>query len=236
MPHWFNEEIKKAGIKLDERKVGQFRRYYEMLVLWNERINLTAITDEEGVYEKHFYDSLMPTFFTPFNQVHRIADIGSGAGFPSIPIKIIFPHLQVVVVDSLKKRITFLEELVKELGLDRVELIHGRAEEVGRKPYYRESFPIVLARAVARLNILLEFTLPFVEVGGYFIAMKGKSGEQELKDSMNALKVLRGKVDKIEKGTLPIEKSERILLWIKKEGSIPDKYPRNGGKIEKKPL
>ncbi|MBE3554498.1 MAG: 16S rRNA (guanine(527)-N(7))-methyltransferase RsmG [Thermicanus sp.] len=236
MPRWFNEEIKKVGIHMDERKEGQFHRYYEMLVLWNERINLTAITDEEGVYEKHFFDSLMPTFSTPFHHVHKIADIGSGAGFPSIPIKIIYPHLQVVIVDSLKKRITFLEELVKELGLDQVELIHGRAEEVGRKPYYRESFPIVLARAVARLNILLELTLPFVEVGGYFIAMKGKSGDQELKDSTNALKELRGTVDKMEKAILPNEKSERILFWIKKEAPIPDKYPRNGGQIEKKPL
>lgn len=236
MVEWFRESLKEKGILLTNRQEEQFHKYYELLREWNQRMNLTAITDETGVYEKHFYDSLTPLFNTPFKADETLLDIGAGAGFPSFPIKIIYPDLSLVIIDSLKKRLTFLEEVIKELQLTSITLIHGRAEEVGRVKEHREKYPIVTARAVARLNILLEYTLPFVQVGGIFIAMKGKSIDQELKEAEHALKVLKGEVMKIDKEILPIEQSERNLIWIKKTGNIPAQYPRNTGAIEKKPL
>jgi len=230
------EELEKQGLSLTDRSLAQFETYFELLVDWNQRMNLTAITDHEGVMEKHFYDSLTPAFFADFSAVSKLIDIGAGAGFPSLPIKILFPHIKVTIVDSLNKRIHFLQELTQTLGLSDVTCIHGRAEEVAQKPDFREKYPLVMARAVARLPVLLELCLPFVQVGGEFIALKGSSGEEEVKEGKKALHLLGGEIERLENLRLPSEDSKRTLIWIKKVKSTPKQYPRKPGTPNKNPI
>lgn len=230
------EELEKQGLSLTDRSLAQFETYFELLIDWNQRMNLTAITDREGVMEKHFYDSLTPAFFADFSAVSKLIDIGAGAGFPSLPIKILFPHIKVTIVDSLNKRIHFLQELTQTLGLSDVTCIHGRAEEVAQKPDFREKYPLVMARAVARLPVLLELCLPFVQVGGEFIALKGSSGEEEVKEGKKALHLLGGEIERLENLRLPSEESKRTLIWIKKVKSTPKQYPRKPGTPNKNPI
>jgi 16S rRNA (guanine527-N7)-methyltransferase len=230
------EELEKQGLSLTDRSLAQFETYFELLIDWNQRMNLTAITDREGVMEKHFYDSLTPAFFADFSAVSKLIDIGAGAGFPSLPIKILFPHIKVTIVDSLNKRIHFLQELTQTLGLSDVTCIHGRAEEVAQKPDFREKYPLVMARAVARLPVLLELCLPFVQVGGEFIALKGGSGEEEVKEGKKALHLLGGEIERLENLRLPSEDSKRTLIWIKKVKSTPKQYPRKPGTPNKNPI
>jgi 16S rRNA (guanine527-N7)-methyltransferase len=230
------EELEKQGLSLTDRSLAQFETYFELLIDWNQRMNLTAITDREGVMEKHFYDSLTPAFFADFSAVSKLIDIGAGAGFPSLPIKILFPHIKVTIVDSLNKRIHFLQELTQTLGLSDVTCIHGRAEEVAQKPDFREKYPLVMARAVARLPVLLELCLPFVQVGGEFIALKGSSGEEEVKEGKKALHLLGGEIERLENLRLPSEDSKRTLIWIKKVKSTPKQYPRKPGTPNKNPI
>jgi 16S rRNA (guanine527-N7)-methyltransferase len=230
------EELVKHGIPVTERQLEQFNLYYDMLIDWNERMNLTAITDRDGVMEKHFFDSVTPALFEDFNQIREIADIGAGAGFPSIPIKILFPHLNVTIVDSLNKRITFLNELCRHLGLNGVSCIHGRAEEVATKKEWRESFSFVMARAVARLPVLLELCLPFVKIGGTFLGLKGSNGLEEKQESETAVNVLGGKWERIETLQLPSEQSQRTLIWVKKIKATPKQYPRKPGTPNKNPI
>lgn len=230
------EELEKQGLSLTGRSLAQFETYFELLIDWNQRMNLTAITDREGVMEKHFYDSLTPAFFADFSAVSKLIDIGAGAGFPSLPIKILFPHIKVTIVDSLNKRIHFLQELTRTLGLSDVTCIHGRAEEVAQKPDFREKYPLVMARAVARLPVLLELCLPFVQVGGEFIALKGSSGEEEVKEGKKALHLLGGEIERLENLRLPSEESKRTLIWIKKVKSTPKQYPRKPGTPNKNPI
>lgn len=232
----FMERLAAQGISLPEQQLEQYDIYFRELVAWNEKMNLTGITEREQVYTKHFYDSISLSFYTNMNEVQKIADIGSGAGFPSIPLKIAFPHLQVTIVDSLNKRIQFLNHLVQQLGLQQVECIHGRAEDIARQAKFRDQFDLVTARAVARLCVLNEFCLPFVKPQGVFAAMKGTDLTEEIQESSRSLKELKGKVLRVEHFTLPVEESNRHIVFIKKTGGTPAKYPRKAGTPLKLPL
>jgi 16S rRNA (guanine527-N7)-methyltransferase len=223
-------------ISLTAFQMVKFELYYHELVEWNEKINLTAITERDQVYIKHFYDSLSLAFFCDVNAIDTLADIGSGAGFPSIPLKIAFPHLHITIVDSLNKRITFLMQLVDKLGLENIDCVHGRAEDVARLPKYRDQFDLVTARAVARLSVLNEFCLPFVRRGGLFIAMKGSEIDGELLESAYSLAELRGSITQTDRMELPFDQSVRHFVHIEKKGLTPAKYPRKAGTPIKEPL
>jgi 16S rRNA (guanine(527)-N(7))-methyltransferase GidB len=229
----FIKILKEKDIVLNDKQIKQFELYYQTLIEWNEKMNLTAITEESDVYLKHFYDSLTPSFDFDFND-QTLCDIGAGAGFPSIPLKIVYPHLKVTIVDSLSKRITFLNHLIKVLGLEDVTAISARAEEHALKN--REVYDIVTARAVARLNILDELCLPLVKKKGYFITLKGRIGKEELKEAMNGIKILGGKVVKEVEFNLSSIDDKRCNIYIQKEKNTSKQYPRAFGKIKKKPL
>lgn len=233
-PVQFSEYLKVKQIHLSSKQLEQFHQYYELLVTWNQKVNLTAITEEEDVYLKHFYDSLTPLTEYDLPQGATLCDVGAGAGFPSIPLKIVRPDLKVVIVDSLNKRIEFLKHLIKELGLEDVQAIHHRAEEYAQTK--RESFDIVTARAVARLNILSELCLPLVKENGLFIALKGSSAQEEIEEAKQAIKTLGGTFKESIDFQLPEEGGSRSLIIIHKKKKTPLKYPRNYGQIKKKPL
>ncbi|MDT3425226.1 16S rRNA (guanine527-N7)-methyltransferase [Paenibacillus forsythiae] len=231
----FARRLEEKGISISSM-LDQFEGYYRELVSWNEKMNLTGITEREQVYTKHFYDSLSLAFFIDITEVERMADIGSGAGFPGIPLKIAFPHLKLTIVDSLSKRISFLQHVCNELKLEGVELIHGRAEDIARQASHRDSYDLVTARAVARMALLNEFCLPFVRKDGIFAAMKGNDPAEELSESKLSLKELRGQLEKVESFSLPIEDSARHIVIIRKTGVTPVKYPRKAGIPAKSPL
>ncbi|HEY4599836.1 MAG TPA: 16S rRNA (guanine(527)-N(7))-methyltransferase RsmG [Cerasibacillus sp.] len=232
----FKRALEEKGIVLTKRQLEQFSIYYQTLVEWNEKMNLTAITDKEEVYLKHFYDSVSVAFYHEFKNDKHICDVGAGAGFPSIPLKICFPHLDITIVDSLKKRIGFLEHLAEKLQLENVSFYHDRAETFGKNKQFRETFDIVLARAVARMSVLSELCLPLVKNGGLFIAMKGAQGKEELLKAQKAIRVLGGKVKKTYLLTLPKEGSERTIICIDKMKSTPKKYPRKPGTPNRSPI
>ena len=232
----FNELLSARGFDLTSTQLEQFHTYYELLIEWNEKINLTAITDKDEVYLKHFYDSVTPSFIFDFSKVNSLCDVGAGAGFPSLPIKILHPHLEITIVDSLKKRIAFLDTLVNALNLKNVSLHHDRAETFGQSSSFREKYDIVTARAVARLNVLSELCLPLTKVNGNFIALKGAMGEEEVNDSQKALSQLGGRINKVEALELPKEESKRYLIVIDKVKATPKKYPRKPGVPAKQPL
>jgi 16S rRNA (guanine527-N7)-methyltransferase len=231
----FTAALQEKGIALTNKQLGQFEKYYETLVEWNEKMNLTAITEKEEVYLKHFFDSLTASFYFDFTKPFNLCDVGAGAGFPSIPLKIAFPHIHVTIVDTLNKRISFLNHLAKELGLEDVQFIHDRAETFGANPNYRESFDVVTARAVARMSVLSEYCLPLVKVGGTFIALKTPQFE-ELEKGQKAIELLGGRLHDTFSFELPLEESERSILIIKKEKQTPKKYPRKPGTPAKIPL
>lgn len=224
------------GISLSPEQLSQFETYFHTLVEWNEKMNLTAITDRPEVYLKHFYDSISAAFYYQFDGPMKICDVGAGAGFPSIPIKIVYPSLQITIVDSLNKRIHFLEHLAKELKLENVQFIHDRAETFGQRQEHREAYDIVTARAVARLSVLSELCLPLAKVGGTFIAMKAANVKEELEVGKKAITTLGGKIKEVHSFTLPIEESERNIVIINKEKSTPKKYPRKPGVPNKTPI
>lgn len=228
--------LKEQGIELNEKQIQQFRSYFEILVEWNEKMNLTAITDEPSVYLKHFYDSISASFHFDFTKVESVCDVGAGAGFPSLPIKICFPHLHVTIVDSLNKRIQFLNHLSEQLGLENVDFVHARAEEFGQNAQYREKFDLVTARAVARLSVLSELCIPLVKEGGQFLALKAASGEDEMKDAKKAISVLGGKLVHHVAFELPVENSERTIYVFDKVKTTPKKYPRKPGTPNKTPI
>lgn len=224
------------GIPLTERQREQFETYYKLLVEWNERMNLTGITEREAVYEKHFYDSVSLSFYINLKDAEQLADIGSGAGFPSLPLKICYPHLHVLIVDSLNKRIQFLNHVTDQLGLTNVTCVHGRAEDIARKAEWRDQFDLVTARAVARLNVLNEFCLPFVKPGGRFAAMKGGDPAEELQEAKRSLRELRSEWDAVHPFKLPFEQSARHIVVVRKTGTTPAKYPRKPGMPLKQPI
>jgi 16S rRNA (guanine527-N7)-methyltransferase len=232
----FQSSLADKGIILSQQQMDQFDLYFNLLVEWNEKMNLTSITEQKEVYLKHFYDSISAAFYFDFSKPLSICDVGAGAGFPSIPINICFPHLRISIVDSLQKRINFLSHLTKELGLQHVQLFHDRAETFGQKQEHRESFDVVTARAVARLSVLSELCIPLVKKGGYFIAMKAAAAKEELDAGEKALQILGGKVQHIHSFELPLENSERTILVIEKIKGTPKKYPRKPGTPNKLPI
>lgn len=233
---FFEELLEKQKLTLTEQQRNQFAIYYDMLVQWNEKMNLTSITEKKQVYLKHFYDSISLSFFVPLNDVVTLADIGSGAGFPSIPLKIIYPHLRVTIIDSLNKRIQFLQALVEKLELVDVDCVHSRAEDAGRNELYREQFDLVTARAVARLNVLNELCLPFVKREGLFVAMKGAQGLEELEEASRSIRELNSEHVDSFNFSLPKEESLRYIILIKKTNKISKKYPRKAGVPGKNPI
>lgn len=231
----FEKLLADKEIELTDRQLGQFNRYFELLVEWNEKMNLTAITDREEVYNKHFFDSISPAFYFDFKD-QSICDIGAGAGFPSIPLKICFPDLKVTIVDSLNKRIQFLNHLATELELTNVRFVHDRAETFGRIQENRENYDIVTARAVARLSVLSELCLPLVKKNGTFLALKGAGASDELEVAKMAISTLGGKLRQEYKFELPENGGERGILVIQKSRQTPGKYPRRPGVPNKEPL
>ncbi|GGE00577.1 16S rRNA (guanine(527)-N(7))-methyltransferase RsmG [Paenibacillus nasutitermitis] len=233
---WFSELLHDNGLSITARQLEQFDRYYRLLIEWNEKMNLTGITEREAVYEKHFYDSLTLSFFLDMNKMNNLADIGSGAGFPSIPLKICFPHLKVTIVDSLKKRIHFLQHVVEQLELQDFTCIHGRAEDVARMPGQRDAYDLATARAVARLSALNELCLPFVRSGGLFAAMKGANSDAELQEAGKSLVLLKGQWRETHQLKLPFEQADRNIIIFEKKGTTPGQYPRKAGTPLKQPL
>ena len=228
----FIEELEKLGIKLDDIQLEQLNRYYELLVEYNKVMNLTGITEKNEVYLKHFYDSITLAKAIDLNNYESLCDIGTGAGFPGLVIKIVFPRLKVTLIDSLQKRINFLNTVIEELKLDNIETIHARIEEYGCTN--REKFDIVTARAVASTNVLLEYSIPVVKKGGYFIPMKGKIDTEPSFES--ATKKLGCTLEEQIEFLLPYENSVRNLLKFKKDIVTVKKYPRKFSDIKKKPL
>ncbi|NSW92039.1 MAG: 16S rRNA (guanine(527)-N(7))-methyltransferase RsmG [Firmicutes bacterium] len=226
------------GVRLDKGQVDKFFMYMELLKTWNEKVNLTSIKEDRDIIVKHFIDSLsILPYILPYknSKSSRLIDIGTGAGFPGIPLKIACNELDITLLDSVEKKVKFLEECIDSLKLSKIKAFHGRAEDYGNNPLYREKFDISTARAVANLPVLLEYCLPFVRIGGIFIAMKGKSSD-EVKDSMNAMDILGGKIEIIKQITLPFSDNKRNIIIIKKFRQIPAKYPRKAGKPSKMPL
>lgn len=235
-PEEFRKQLLAEDVALTDQQMAQFDMYFHLLVEWNEKMNLTAITEEKEVYLKHFYDSLLVGLKMALNPQAAICDVGSGAGFPSIPLKILYPELSVTIVDSLKKRITFLQELTDQLGLTNVHLYHDRAETFGQNPAFREQFDYVTARAVARLNVLAELCLPLVKKDGYFLALKAAKSDEELQEAKPAIAQLGGKFIEEKTMALPLSGDERHLLVIQKKKVTPKKYPRKPGLPNKQPI
>lgn len=237
MADWKNELIakaKQAGIKLTPTQASQFEIYLNLLLEWNEKVNLTAITDPGEVAEKHFVDSLTLLSHCKIKERAKVIDVGTGAGFPGLPLKIVRPDIQLTLLDGLNKRLNFLGGVCAALGLE-AERVHKRAEEAGLDHKMRESFDVVTARAVAPLNILCEYCLPLVKMKGFFIAMKGPGAEKELEQAANALETLGGTDVKLIPLALP-EAGERNLVVVQKKEFTPKGYPRHGGTITKHPL
>lgn len=232
----FREVLAEKGIELSEEQMEQYNSYYRTLTEWNQKMNLTAITEKNEVYLKHFYDSVSVAFYHDFNKPLNIVDVGAGAGFPSIPLKIAFPDLHVTIVDSLNKRITFLNELASILNLKGVAFIHDRAELFGKNKSHREKYDIAMARAVARLPVLSELCLPLVKKEGYFIAMKGAGAQEEINDAGNAFELLGGQMKSVDTFRLPSENSERSIIKVAKVRKTPKQYPRKAGTPNKEPL
>ncbi|MCI1974926.1 MAG: 16S rRNA (guanine(527)-N(7))-methyltransferase RsmG [Limosilactobacillus sp.] len=238
-PEQFQQALADHGINLNDAQMKQFADYYDLLVATNEHVNLTRITEKKEVYLKHFYDSITGAFAEPklMNDDLNLCDIGAGAGFPSIPLKIAFPQLKVTIVDSLNKRITFLQELVTKLGLSAVTLVHDRAETFSdKKSTHREQYDVVTARAVARLSVLSELCLPAAKVGGEFIAYKASAAAEEIQQGGTAIKKLGGQIRQTAKLELPGTDEERNIIVIDKVSATPKKFPRRPGLPNKKPI
>jgi 16S rRNA (guanine527-N7)-methyltransferase len=232
----FTTMLSERNLIVNEEQLKQFDCYYRLLVEWNEKMNLTGITDREQVYIKHFYDSISLSFCMPMDSILTLVDVGSGAGFPSIPLKIMHPHLHVTIVDSLNKRIQFLQHLGQALHLTDMNYVHSRAEDAARLPKYRDQFDLATARAVARLHILNELCLPFVRSGGHFAAMKGADASDELHEAKISMSILRAKLVSEHTFKLPIEDASRHIIVVQKLAPTPSKYPRKAGIPAKQPL
>jgi 16S rRNA (guanine527-N7)-methyltransferase len=225
--------IDKLGIHLDDKQVKQFSSYADLLIEWNEKVNLTSIIDPQEIIIKHFLDSLT---LGKFIEGHRLADIGTGAGFPGIPLKILLPDLELVLVDSLAKRLDFLKVVVNQLGLHNVVTVHSRAEDFGRDSNFRDSFDCVTSRAVARLPILLEYAIPLLKRNGIFLAAKGTLVNEEVLEAKNALKILGANIREVARFSLGHEAEHRAIVIVEKIRDTPKIYPRKSGTPSKKPL
>lgn len=228
--------FKGCGIEISDEQTDTFFKFYRMVIEKNEIMNLTAITDYEDFIIKHFLDSAMIGRVISFKGNERVLDIGTGAGFPGIPVKILYPDTDILLLDSLNKRLKFLDEVIEKLGLKDIKTIHSRAEELQAKGDYRESFDICVSRAVSALPTLCEYCMPYVKEGGNFVAYKAVNADEEIKEAENTIKVLGGKIEKIDRFVIAGSDYERVLISIKKVKSTPKKYPRSGGKPQKMPL
>lgn len=224
-------------IKLSDEQILKLNKYYQLLIEWNEKINLTSITNYDEVVKKHFLDSalIMSTDIWKDNSINAVLDVGTGAGFPGMVLAILNPNIRFVLLDSINKRIDFLDALMDELAIKNVETYHGRAEVYARNEKFRNKFDFVVSRAVAELPVLMEYCIPFVKKNGYFVSYKGKKQEEELEKTKNAFRELDASLGKVEKFNLQ-DNEERFLLFIKNNCETKDKYPRKEGKPKKKPL
>lgn len=230
------QKLGELGIKQDQNQLERFHKFYQLLIEWNKVMNLTGITEYEDVVEKHFVDSLSIIKAIDLSRIHTVIDIGTGAGFPGIPLKIAFPHLRVVLLDSLNKRIKFLDEVIFQLGLTEIRTIHGRAEEYARKEEYREQFDLCVSRAVANLSTLSEYCLPYIQVGGIFVPYKSGEIDDEVEQSKKAVRILGGNIKEVMKFELPGTDIHRSFVLIHKEQHTQKKYPRKAGIPAKEPL
>lgn len=230
----FIEECKSISVELTEKQLEQFRIYYEMLVEKNKVMNLTGITEWDEVLEKHFLDSISLIRAVDLHKELSVMDMGTGAGFPGIPLKIVFPELKVTLADSLNKRVLFLQEVIDALGLENIEAVHGRAEDLARDKKYRDQFDLSVSRAVANLSTLSEYCLPFVKIGGQFISYKSGEIEEEVAESKSAVFLLGGKIKDVVK--FELGESGRSFVVIDKVKGTPKAYPRKAGTPSKKPL
>lgn len=228
------KQCKALEIEVEDKKQEQFYCYMELLQKWNENINLTAITEPEEVLQKHFVDSL--TIMSYINKNEKIIDVGTGAGFPGIPLKIAKEEVEITLLDALNKRLNFLNEVIQTLELSKIETVHLRAEEAGKNKDLREKFDVSVSRAVAPLSVLVEYLLPLVKINGICICMKGSNIEEEIANSKKAIEILGGKIEKIEEFTLPDSDVKRSIIIIKKVSQTPSKYPRKPGTPSKEPI
>ena len=236
MSEMLKNRMDRLQIETNENMLEQFDLFYHLLVEWNKVMNLTGITEYEEVVEKHFADSLSLARFLDLNKIHTVIDVGTGAGFPGIPLKIAFPHLKVVLLDSLNKRINFLNEVIAKLELKEIHTIHGRAEEYARKPEYREQFDLCVSRAVANLSVLSEYCIPYIRIGGIFVPYKSGEIDEEVAASRKAVDILGGQIDHVEKFQLPDTDIHRSFVFINKIKNTQKKYPRKAGTPAKEPL
>ena len=228
------DETKKNGMELSDKQIAQFNLYYELLTAKNKVMNLTAITEYNDVVKKHFIDSMMIYRVLDIKKINSLCDVGTGAGFPGIPLKIVYPHLHLTLVDSVGKRVNFLSEVVEKLGLEDVEAIHSRTEDLAHNSKYREKYDLVTARAVASMNVLSEYCIPYAKIGGYFAAYKSGNIEEEIENAKNAVKTLGGKIEKTD--MFELYEMGRSIVLIRKVNSTPKIYPRKAGTPSKNPL
>lgn len=232
----FIKDLETLNINLTEKQIKQFIRYYELLIEWNQYINLTAITDYDEVMKKHFIDSLSLVKVYNCNETKSVIDVGTGAGFPGLALKIAFPMFHVKLLDSLNKRVQFLNHVISELKLENINVIHGRAEDFARPDKLREKYDLCVSRAVANLTTLSEYCLPYVKVGGQFIAYKSEKAQEEIENSKSAIKILGGSIDDVKFFVLPNSDYQRNLVIINKIKETPNKYPRKAGMPAKEPI
>lgn len=232
----FERQLIKLNIELTNNMKEQFSRYYDLLIEWNKKINLTAITEFEEVIDKHFLDSVALGHYLQMENPWSVMDLGTGAGFPGIPLKIIFPQLKVLLADSLNKRVRFLEEVIAELGLKDIRAVHGRAEELARQSEYRESYDLCVSRAVAHLAVLGEYCLPFVKVKGVFVGYKSVGVKEEIVQAEKAFQIMGGRLRRVEEFQLPETEYGRSFVFVDKVRQTPKKYPRKAGIPSKNPL
>ena len=228
------DETKKNGMELSDKQIAQFNLYYELLTAKNKVMNLTAITEYNDVVKKHFIDSMMISRVLDMKKINSLCDVGTGAGFPGIPLKIVYPHLHLTLVDSVGKRVNFLSEVVEKLGLEDVEAIHSRTEDLAHNSKYREKYDLVTARAVASMNVLSEYCIPYAKIGGYFAAYKSGNIGEEIENAKNAVKTLGGKIEKTD--MFELYEMGRSIVLIRKVNSTPKIHPRKAGTPSKNPL